>query len=109
MKNELPTMEATPDAITWEEAFGEPRGPDIALKDIGKNMKKIKRLFENAAQGGPGGCSGYQRARKLAGMMSRAIEECAGTDLDVVEGAALLMCYAATGGGWILFCARFAQ
>lgn len=62
------------------------------------NVDKIHRLLNAAWRGGPAGSGGEQRARKIAKLMSKAIEECANTDLEVVEGAALLMCYAATGG-----------
>ena len=84
MSNELPAIE-------------EPK-PDIDLKNIDYNFKKINRLLEAAARGGPCGSGGEQRARRLAKLMSKAIEHCANTDFEVVEGAALLMCYAATGG-----------
>ncbi len=69
---------------------------DLSISE--DNIHKIERLFQAAARGGPCGSGGEQRARRLAKLASKAIEDCAGTDLEVVQGAALLMCYAATGG-----------
>ncbi|MEO0796279.1 MAG: hypothetical protein AAFX93_14010 [Verrucomicrobiota bacterium] len=65
---------------------------------IDANLDKINRLFDAASRGGPAGSGGEQRARELAKLMSKAIEECAGTDMEIVEGAAVLMCYASLGG-----------
>ena len=97
MRNEPTMIEEPPAPISWEEAFGEERGPELNLMDMDINLPKIERLFKAAARGGACGSGGEQRSHRLAKLMSKAIEECAGTDLEAVEGAAL-MCYAAQGG-----------
>ena len=70
----------------------------MSRSSILTRTRMILEFFKVASRGGPCGSSGEQRARRLAKLMCKAIEECANTDLETVEGAALLMCYAATGG-----------
>ena len=103
MNNQPQVLEPAPGAVKWNDVFHEERGPDIELKDIGKNVEKIKRFVAVAHRGGLGGSGGEQRSARLAKLMSEAIEECADIDLEVVEGAALLMCYAATGDNGYCF------
>lgn len=68
------------------------------LDDTDANIAKIHRFLDAARRGGPTGSGGEKRARRLAGLIQQGIRECAGTDQDAVEGAALLLCYAATSG-----------
>lgn len=95
MNQENVKKEEAPEPLIWEE-----RGPDVSLIDLDKNWDKIECFFSAAARGVSCGSGGEKRAHQLAKLMSKAIEESAGTDMDVVEGAALLMCYAAKGGDY---------
>jgi hypothetical protein len=65
---------------------------------IDRINSSVKRLLDLASRGGPAGSGGEQRARRLVKLVSKAIEDCADTDYEAVEGAAALLCLASSGG-----------